>query len=121
MANTVNWFEIPVTNLDRAAAFYDRLLETSLRKEIFGTRPMAIFQSAKDGAGGAILLDPMRKPSADGTLVYLDARGDLEGCLRRASEMRAEVILPRTDIGDPGFIAILRDSEGNLVGLHQPR
>jgi predicted enzyme related to lactoylglutathione lyase len=121
MPNTVNWFEIPVVNLDRAAAFYDRLLQTTLRKEIFGKYPMAIFQSAKDGVGGAILLDPMRKPSTDGTLVYLDARGDLDGSLRRAADMHAEVILPRTDIGEPGFIAILRDSEGNLVGLHQPR
>jgi len=30
-------------------------------------------------------------------------------------------VLPKTDIGDPGFIALVRDTEGNVVGLHAPR
>jgi predicted enzyme related to lactoylglutathione lyase len=29
--------------------------------------------------------------------------------------------MPKTDIGAPGFIALLRDSEGNSVGLHSER
>jgi predicted enzyme related to lactoylglutathione lyase len=29
--------------------------------------------------------------------------------------------MPKTDIGDPGFIAVLRDTEGNSVALHSPR
>ncbi len=30
-------------------------------------------------------------------------------------------MLPRTDIGEPGFIAMILDTEGNRVGLHQAR
>jgi predicted enzyme related to lactoylglutathione lyase len=29
--------------------------------------------------------------------------------------------MPKTDIGAPGFIALVRDTEGNVVGLHSPR
>jgi predicted enzyme related to lactoylglutathione lyase len=31
------------------------------------------------------------------------------------------VVQPKTDIGPPGFIALVRDTEGNVVGLHSER
>jgi len=30
-------------------------------------------------------------------------------------------VLQRTDIGEPGFIAIFADTEGNHVALHEER
>ena len=32
-----------------------------------------------------------------------------------------KVVMPKTDIGPPGFIALVRDTEGNVVGLHSER
>jgi predicted enzyme related to lactoylglutathione lyase len=29
--------------------------------------------------------------------------------------------MPKTDIREAGFIALVRDTEGNVVGLHSPR
>jgi uncharacterized protein len=29
--------------------------------------------------------------------------------------------MPKTDIGDPGFIGTMLDTEGNRVGIHAPR
>ena len=37
MANAVNWFEIPVADLDRAARFYERALDIRLKREVFGS------------------------------------------------------------------------------------
>ena len=31
--NAINWFEIPVSNLDRAQKFYETLLGTAIRRE----------------------------------------------------------------------------------------
>jgi predicted enzyme related to lactoylglutathione lyase len=59
-------------------------------------------------------------PAADGALVYLHAR-DLDACLARLEKAGGSAVLPKTDIGEPGFIALVRDSEGNVVGLHSPR
>jgi len=61
------------------------------------------------------------RPSPDGTVVYLDAGAALDDCLRLVEAAGGRVVLPRTDIGDPGFIALVVDTEGNRVGLHQAR
>jgi predicted enzyme related to lactoylglutathione lyase len=120
MMTTVNWFEIPTANLDRAVMFYESMLGTRLRREVFGGTPHAVFVNDKDAAG-ALIHDAKRKPSTDGTLVYLNAKKDIDGCIERATRSGGRVVLPKTDIGDPGFIAIVADTEGNHVALHMER
>lgn len=119
--NAINWFEIPVADLGRAVAFYTAMLGRPLKEEKFGGTDIAIFPSDQRGVGGALVADARRKPTGDGALVYLDATGQLDACLERAQKAGGTVVLPRTAIGDPGFIAIVRDQEGNCVGLHSPR
>jgi predicted enzyme related to lactoylglutathione lyase len=121
MNTIINWFEIPTTNLDRAVKFYESMLSTRLRLETFDGTPQALLLGDKNDAGGSLILDPRRKPSADGPLIYLDAKRDLEGCLERATRAGGRIVLPKTDIGDPGFIAIVADSEGNHVALHMEK
>jgi predicted enzyme related to lactoylglutathione lyase len=121
MSNAINWFEIFVTDLDRASRFYETMLARQLRREDFGGMQMSIFSSAKEGAGGALVRDPKRAPGTGGTLVYLDATGKLDASLDRVVAAGGAVVLPKTDIGAPGFIALVRDTEGNQVGLHSER
>jgi hypothetical protein len=120
MKSIVNWFEIPTTDLDRATRFYEAMLGSALKREIFGGTPHALIAGDK-GAEGALIFDKKRKPSVEGSLVYLNAKKDLDGCVERAVRAGGRVVLPRTDIGDPGFIAVLADTEGNHVALHQER
>jgi predicted enzyme related to lactoylglutathione lyase len=116
--NVIDWFEIPTTNLDRAAKFYETVLGVRLKMADFGGTPQALLLGGKDGVGGALIQDAKRKPTAGGTLVYLNAGKDLDGCLDRVTRAGGRVVLPKTDIGDPGYIAIFADPEGNTVGLH---
>ena len=120
MRNAINWFEIPTRDLDRATRFYEQLLDRKLHREVFAETPIAIFEGeSREAVAGCLISDPRRQPSADsGVLVYLDTSPDIDGCLSRAGAAGGSVVLPRTDLGDPGFIAIVRDSEGNHVGLH---
>ncbi len=120
MYNVVNWFEIPTANLDRAVAFYESMLGTRLKREVFGGTPHAMFLG-EENAAGALIQDAKRKPSLEGSLVYLNARKDIDGCIDRAAKAGGRVVLPKTDIGDPGFIAIVADTEGNHVALHTER
>ena len=122
MTHAINWFEIPTTDLERASRFYESLLGISLKRERFaGTDThMAIFPGEQESVRGALIASPRRKPVADGALVYLHAQ-DLDASLARLEKVGGSVVLPKTDIGEPGFIALVRDSEGNVVGLHAPR
>ena len=116
MKNAVNWFEIPVRDIDRAAHCYETLLARKLRRETFGGLPYGVFPFEPPGISGAIVQDPKRSPGAS-TLVYLNANGELDEILTRAPKAGASVLLPKTSIGKDGFIAIVVDSEGNHVGL----
>lgn len=123
MKDAINWFEIPAQDLERARRFYEAVLGITLRPEVFAGMEMAIFPYGEGaggrGVGGALVRDARFRPSADGAVVYLDARAGLDGCLERAKAAGGKVVVPRTDIGAPGFIALILDTEGNRVGLHE--
>jgi len=121
MSNVLNWFEIPTIDLERAARFYETVLGVSLKREDFGGTPMAMFPYTQGGNGGTLVHDVHRKPSPDGALIYLNAHGQLDACIQRVTKAGGAVIAPKTDIGDPGYIAVFRDTEGNTVALHQER
>jgi hypothetical protein len=120
MKNALNWFEIPVRDLDRAVACYETLLDAKLRRELFGGLPYGVFPYESPGISGALVQDPRRAPSATGTLVYLNAEGQLDAILARVEKAKASIVLPKTAIGPDGFIAIITDTEGNHVGLNSP-
>ena len=117
MTNAISWFELPVVDLARAQRFYETVLGASLRAETFTGLPMAIFP-AKDGVGGALVKGERFKPSNDGAVVYLSVDGALDRCVERVERAGGRVVQPRTDIGEPGHIAVILDTEGNRVGLH---
>jgi predicted enzyme related to lactoylglutathione lyase len=119
--NAINWFEIPVADMERAVRFYEAVFATVLQREVFGGHDHAIFRAPEPAVAGALVKSPELQPSAAGARIYLDTRGELDACLARVPGAGGAVIVPKTDIGDPGFIAIVRDTEGNAVGLHQPR
>lgn len=120
MNNVLNWFEIPCTDLARGIHFYQRMLAIELQRSEFLGVPHGMFSNAEGTPVGALVQDPRSQPSLGGSVLYLDARGDLDGCIRRAQEAGGKVLLPKTSIGDQGFMAMIEDSEGNRIGLHSP-
>jgi predicted enzyme related to lactoylglutathione lyase len=119
--NAINWFEIPVTDMDRAQRFYETLLARSLRREQAGPQTLAIFPyEVGTGVGGMLKLDAAAAAPATGaTLVYLDASPSLDAVLSRAGELGARIVQPRTELPNGnGFTAHLLDTEGNRIGLH---
>src|SRR5215510_10987932 len=113
MSNAINWFEIPCNDLSRAAKFYEKILDLKLERTDFMGVPHAIFPGDHSEVRGALVQDRNNAPSERGSLLYLNVTGKLDACLKRAAEIGAKVLVPRTSIGGPGFIAVLQDSEGN--------
>jgi predicted enzyme related to lactoylglutathione lyase len=117
--NAVNWFELYVADFDRAKRFYETALNTTLTETQMESCRMGMFPfDEKNGIGGAITKMDGMTPGAGGTMVYLNVEGDLDGVLQRAAANGGSVIKPRMAIGEHGFIGIIKDPEGNLVGLH---
>ncbi len=123
--NAVNWFEIPVTEMARAKKFYGALLDVELMDLPVpgdGNSEMAAFPWTEDApfSAGALLKSEGYEPSTNGTIVYFHC-DDLGVELARIEENGGKVIVPKTSIGEHGFIAQFIDTEGNRVALHSAK
>jgi uncharacterized protein len=120
MQNAINWFEIPAVDFERAVAFYSTVLGTKIEKAEFMGEPQGFFPSDRESVGGAIVKSDRLTPAMTGTLIYLNLGTveNLEGALGRVEANGGKTLMPKTDIGDPGFIGIIQDTEGNSVGFH---
>jgi uncharacterized protein len=120
--NPVVWFEIYVDNMDRARAFYEKVLAKPLEKmdDPGGTSQMWAFPAGgpeSPGAAGALVKMDGMGPSGGGTMVYLGCAD----CAVEAGRIEAaggKVYQPKFAIGPYGFIVIAGDTEGNTFGLH---
>src|SRR5258706_3154624 len=117
-SHVIAWFEIPSTNFHRAVRFYETILGTTFRREDAG-QPMAIFNYGEQATGGCITGGNTMKPSAEGTLVYLNAEPTVNAVLARVEEAGGKVHGPAIRLpNDIGYIAFFTDPEGNRIGLH---
>jgi uncharacterized protein len=117
--NALNWFEIFTKDLVNATDFYGTILNTTLTPGSMEGCRMAMFPcDLEKGVGGALTQMDGYEPGPGGTLVYLNVDGDLDGVLSRIPTAGGTVLKERMDIAPHGFIAIFRDPEGNVVGLH---
>jgi uncharacterized protein len=122
--NPVGWFEIYVQDMSRAKAFYEVVFQgklTELKNPATENLPgmeMWAFPASMEsyGAPGALVL--MSGCSSGGsTLVYFSC----EDCSVEASRARShggKVFKEKMAIGEYGFIALIEDTEGNIIGLH---
>lgn len=121
MANTIVWADIPVTDMDRARAFYSALLQTDIPLMEGADGAVALLPGEAGEVSGDLALGDRFRPSTDGATVYFGSRGDVDGMVARAQAAGGEVIMPPTDMGPTvGTIAFILDSEGNRIGLHKP-
>src|SRR5262245_38664654 len=121
MANFVVWFEIPVSNLDRAVKFYSDVFDIEMPISEWGQGKMAFFPFEKGGASGALFDEKGNTTSDRGTLIYLNGGDDLTLPLGRIEKAGGKILQGKISIGEHGFIAIFKDSEGNRVALHSKK
>jgi len=117
----INWFEIPVSDIDRAQAFYETIFDIKMeRLQLGDTFNMALFPTP-DGStkGGALCQHPTAyTPSDQGTVIYLDANPSVAVIVDRIAAAGGEVVVPRTQINEErGYMALFKDTEGNRVAL----
>lgn len=120
MKSVINWFEIPAKDFGRAIKFYSAILAADIAPAEGMGMQMAFFpmETEGEGIGGAIVASENHIPSDTGTMVYLNGGDDLNVVLGRVEAAGGRILMPKTSIGEFGFISMFIDSEGNKVGLH---
>lgn len=118
--NALNWFEIPATDLSRAKKFYESIFEIQMEEmEMPGMKfAMFPFDPMNAKVGGGLAQSNMHTPSSTGSIIYLNANPDLQNVLDRVEKAGGKITMPKTAIGQNGFMAFVTDSEGNSMGLH---
>ena len=125
--NPVVWFEIYVQDMQRAIQFYEAVLKTKLEKMPAPTAEMNMemwaFPSDKAtaqtsyGACGMLVKMEGFPSGGGGTVVYFGC----QDCAIEASRVASNggtVVKEKMSIGEHGFIALARDTEGNMIGFH---
>ena len=117
--NVVGWFEIYVQDMQRAKAFYQNTLEVKFERLVNPDLELWSFPGQPDNAGcsGALVRMEGKDSGTGGTIVYFSC-DDCAATAERAVENGGRVQKPKISIGQYGFIALIYDTEDNVIGLH---
>lgn len=121
-ANPVSYFEIPVLDMPRARAFYERVFQTRLSLAEIDGHPMALFPAADGapGASGALAMGESYRPGASGPRLYFSV-DDIDATLAAALAAGAQPHYPVTEVPGTGWVAEFLDLDGNCIALYAPQ
>ncbi|MEO6330742.1 MAG: VOC family protein [Ginsengibacter sp.] len=121
-SNSLNWFEVPAIDIDRASKFYAEIFaaEMSPMQEMMGMKMVSFPADMGNGkASGAIVQSQMHKPSTEGCVIYLNANPEIQTVIDKIEKAGGKVAMPKTQITpEIGYMAFFIDTEGNKMGLH---
>ena len=122
MKNAISWFEIPVTNYERAKEFYSTVMDSEITDHHIPEQNvkygMFAHDNANEGVGGGLIEAEGQIPTNDGPTIYLNGGDNLTIPLSKVEKAGGKVIMPKTNIGENGFMAQFVDTEGNRIALH---
>jgi len=116
-------FEIPVDDLERAQKFYKNVFGWKMESLpgieyiMIGTTPVDDKGTPKEiGAinGGMI----KRQRPVTSPIITIGVE-DIEGAMKNVKKMGGEIVRGKMQVGEFGYAAYFKDTEGNIIGLWQ--
>ncbi|HEY7042881.1 MAG TPA: VOC family protein [Nocardioidaceae bacterium] len=124
MSNSVVHFEIPADDFERAQNFYREAFGWNMQHmpELQYTM-VGTTESSEQGMPtnpGAINggMGQRQSPHAEHPTVTIGV-DDIDKTLERVSELGGSAVGEKNAVGDMGWAAYFKDSEGNVIGLWQ--
>lgn len=116
--NLIAHVEIPVADLERAAAFYERAFGFALERTRIDGYPMALFpfHAGAPGASGALVQGDVYLPAKAGPIVYL-AVPDVPNTLEAAVQAGGKLLYAAKRLDDGSTVGEFEDSEGNRIAV----
>ena len=119
MNNPVGWFEIYVKDMTRAKAFYTAVFNAHFTH--IASANMELFAFGMDqtsyGTTGALVYMPGFTAGSNSVLVYFRCE-DCNNEIQKSIVAGGRIQKQKTPIGPNGHIALIIDTEGNMIGLH---
>jgi uncharacterized protein len=117
--NSVGWFEIYVQDMDRAKAFYEDVFGVQLAKLDSPGIEMWAFpmEAERYGAPGALVRMPGFPSGGNSVLVYFTCT-DCAVEAAKVARIGGQIEKEKFSIGQYGYISLITDTEGNMIGLH---
>lgn len=109
-------FEITADDVERATAFYAGAFGWELEPSPFVDGYHLAHTGEGDGVAGAVMA---RKHQAQATIAWLQV-DDIDRALAAVTDNGGARLGDRNTIPGRGHVAYVTDTEGNVVGLHQP-
>jgi len=109
------WFEIPVSDMDAARAFYGAVLQNELEMESGGPNPMAMFAGKGEDSVRGHIYPGKPAPAGTGPTIHLSVPA-LEQAVERVTANGGKVVSPIITI-PAGRFAYCLDPDGNSFGL----
>ena len=118
MSNAFVHVELNTTDVDKAKAFYGKLFEWTLEDVPMGEMTYTMIKVGK-GTGGGMMKHPVPgAPSA--WLAYVEV-GDIKAATKNAKSLGATVMTDVTEVMGMGWLSIIIDPTGAVLGLWQPK
>lgn len=121
--NPVGWFEIYVQDMERSKKFYESVFQFEM-EALPSPDPdleMWVFPGMgcenQPGCSGALCKMKGKDSGTGGIIIYFSCE-DCGETAAKAVEAGGEMQLEKIPIGEYGFISLVFDTEGNMIGLH---
>lgn len=118
MSNAIVHFEIPADDVQRAQKFYRRAFGWKIsdpwKMDYFLVETR---KKGEEGINGGLM---PRKMPGQPFMNYIAVKS-IDASLKKVEAAGGSVCMPKTEIGTGmGWIALFQDTEGNMMGFHQP-
>jgi predicted enzyme related to lactoylglutathione lyase len=121
MSGKVVHFEIPYDDGERARRFYKEAFDWQLQEmpgmeyTLVVTGPSTDTGPSEPGFinGGMLARE---EGAAAGPVVVMDV-ASIDECLATIERLGGSTVVPKQPVGEMGFTAYVKDTEGNVVGL----
>jgi len=117
MANPFVHVELHTKDIVKAKAFYGRLFGWQLQDAPMGDGMTYTLIAVGEGTGGGMMNDSDAPPH---WMAYVGV-DDIEAMTKRAKELGATVLQDVMEVGDYGFMSVIRDPTGAVLALWKPK
>jgi uncharacterized protein len=120
--NSVVHFEIPYDDAERAQAFYQKVFDWKIQAipemNYHTVHTVDIDENNMPKEAGAINGGMYKRDeNSSKTPVIVVTVDNLDSSLEKAKEAGATIFREKVQVGDMGFYAQIKDTEGNIIGI----
>ena len=119
---TVQHFEIPADDVERASKFYTGVFEWKMQKLANPEDPSKDYwffdtkdENGNKGIGGGL----MKRQAPEHSVTNYVTVPSVNDYASKIEEAGGKVIMPKTEIPEMGFILVFLDTENNMFGLYE--